>query len=55
MAITGLSTAPVFATYFSPSGPEKGHRNANMRIFFSDGSREKERITAWQKPLSMKP
>jgi len=35
MTLNGLSTAPVFATYFSPSSPEKGRQNANMRVVFS--------------------
>jgi hypothetical protein len=37
MTVNGLSTAPVFATYFSPSCLKKGRRNANMRDIFSDG------------------
>jgi hypothetical protein len=37
MAINGLWTAPVSATYFRPSGTWKSRRNANMRLVFSDG------------------
>jgi hypothetical protein len=37
MALNGLSTALVFATYSSSSDPKKGHRNANMRPGISDG------------------
>jgi len=41
MAINGLWTVPVSATYFSPSGPRKSHRNANMRLIFSGGGLKK--------------
>jgi hypothetical protein len=30
--------SPVFATYFTSSGPRKPCRNANTRLFFSGGS-----------------
>jgi hypothetical protein len=37
MALNGLSTALVFATYSGPSDPKKGCRNANMSPVFYDG------------------
>jgi hypothetical protein len=44
-AINGLWTAPVSATDFSPSDPEKGRRNANMRVVFPEGVLKNRRET----------
>ena len=41
-ATKGPLIVPVLATYFTPSGPRKGCRNAIMNVFFSDGGFKKQ-------------
>jgi hypothetical protein len=42
MATKGPRIDAVFATLFTPSGTRKGRKNANMRIFFSEGGSKNE-------------
>ncbi len=43
---------PVFATYFSPSGPGKGYRNAIMKVGFSDGGFKKQGFLGYSDIIS---